>query len=70
MQCEQLQYEVATLQRRHQAEVASLKDTVSDLRLRLEQAQKESDEYHKVMVDRSIEVNALNKEVGTTEMFA
>ena len=63
MEIDQLQYEVGAQGRRYTAEVASLKQRVSDLDIQLTEARKEADEYYKGNLERSMEIASLSQEV-------
>ena len=63
VEIDQLQYELGASNRRNQAEIASLRQRISDLELQLLQARKEADEYYKGNLERNMEVTALGQEV-------
>ena len=63
VEIDQLQYELGASNRRNQAEIASLRQRISDLELQLLEARKEADEYYKGSLERNMEVTALGQEV-------
>ena len=61
---EQLQYKLNAETRRQEALVASLRHRVSELEIELTEARKEADEYHRVNIERNLEVTAISNEVA------
>ena len=61
---EQLQYKLNAETRRQGALVASLRHRVSELEIELMEARKEADEYHRVNIERNLEVTAISNEVA------
>lgn len=64
VEIDQLQYELGATTRRNQAEIASLRQRISDLELQLLEARKEADEYYKGNLERNMEVTALGQEIS------
>ena len=65
---DQLQYELGASSRRNQAEIASLRQRISELELQLVEARKEADEYYKGNLERNMEVTALGQELSGLKM--
>ncbi|KAK2180134.1 hypothetical protein NP493_458g04063 [Ridgeia piscesae] len=65
---EQLQYKLNAETRRQEALVASLRHRVSELEIELTEARKEADEYHRVNIERNLEVTAISNEVSALKM--
>ncbi|KAI0229606.1 Coiled-coil domain-containing protein 57 [Lamellibrachia satsuma] len=65
---EQLEYKLSAETRRQEALVGSLRHRVSELEVELTEARKEADEYHRVNIERNLEVTALSNQVSALKM--
>ena len=65
---EQLEYKLSVETRRQEALVGSLRHRVSELEVELTEARKEADEYHRVNIERNLEVTALSNQAGTSKL--
>ncbi|XP_070579694.1 coiled-coil domain-containing protein 57-like [Ptychodera flava] len=68
LEADQLQYEVATQQRRYNSEIALLRQQIAELQLQLAETRKEADEYFKGGLERNLEATALGQEVSALKM--
>ena len=64
VQVEQMQYEVGAAERRHNAELVSLKRQVTEMQLQLEEARREADEYYKANLKNNQHVSRMEQEVS------
>ncbi|KAL3877357.1 hypothetical protein ACJMK2_035079 [Sinanodonta woodiana] len=68
VEIDQLRYESGAQSRRNQAEIASLRQKVSELELQLAEARKEADEYYRGNLERNMEVTALRQELSKLKL--
>lgn len=68
IEIDQLQYEVGAQGRRYTAEIAGLKQRVSDLEIQLTEARKEADEYYKGNLERNMEIASLSQQISQMKM--
>ncbi|XP_063445953.1 coiled-coil domain-containing protein 57-like [Mytilus trossulus] len=64
IEIDQLQYEVGAQGRRSVAEIASLKQRVSDLEIQLVEARKEADEYYKGNLEKNMDISSLSQQIS------
>ncbi|CAC5378969.1 unnamed protein product [Mytilus coruscus] len=64
IEIDQLQYEVGAQGRRYVAEIASLKQRVSDLEIQLLEARKEADEYYKGNLEKNMDISSLSQQIS------
>ena len=63
VQLEQLQYELGACERRHKAEMAGMRQTVTNMEIQLAEARREADEYHKANIEANVQSTALGNQV-------
>lgn len=68
VEVDQLRYDLSARERRNQAEIASMRQRVSDLEMQLAEARKESDEYYRCNLERNMEVTGLRQEISALKL--
>ncbi|XP_060080442.1 coiled-coil domain-containing protein 57-like [Ylistrum balloti] len=68
VEVDQLRYDLSARERRSQAEIASMRQRVSDLEMQLAEARKESDEYYRSNLERNMEVTGLRQEISALKL--
>ncbi|OWF50285.1 coiled-coil domain-containing protein 57-like [Mizuhopecten yessoensis] len=68
VEVDQLRYDLSARERRSQAEIASMRQRVSDLEMQLAESRKESDEYYRSNLERNMEVTGLRQEISALKL--
>lgn len=67
-QIETLQYEMNSQTRRTSTEINNLKQTLANLELELSATRRESDEYHKITIEKSSEIASLETKISELKL--